>query len=66
MLRVSEDTHAVLGEMRRPGESFSQAVTRLILVYSEMFYDTEKGEWDPSESSICPKPIDMSSFGVDE
>lgn len=66
MLRVSEDTHSVLEDLKRPRESYSQAITRLLLFYSHMLYDMEKDEWDPSESSVCQKPVDMSSCGVDE
>jgi hypothetical protein len=66
MLRVSEDTHAVLGEMRRPGESFSQAITRMIMFYSDLFYDVKTDTWAPSESDIYPRPVDMSDFGVKE
>ncbi len=65
-MRVTEDTHSVLEDMKRPGESYSQAISRLILFYSHMLYDMEQEEWRSEESSVCPRPVDMSSFGVDE
>jgi len=66
MLRVSEDTHSVLEDLKRPRESYSQAITRLLLFYSHMLYNMEDGEWISEEPSVCPRPVDMSSFGVDE
>ena len=65
-VRLTEDTHAVLQNMKRPNESFSQVISRMMLFYSHMLYDMENEEWRPEEPSVCPKPIDMSSFGVDE
>ena len=66
MLRVSEDTHSVLEDLKRPRESYGQAITRLLLFYSHLLYDMENEEWIQEESSVCPRPVDMSSFGVDE
>ena len=64
-VRLTEDTHCVLEDMKRTGESYSQAISRLILFYSHMLYDMDKRQWKPEESSVCSRPIDMSSFGVE-
>ena len=65
-VRLTEDTHCVLEDMKRPNESYSQAISRMMLFYSHILYDMENEEWIPEESNVCPWPVDMSSFGVDE
>jgi hypothetical protein len=52
MLRISNDMHAVLSEMKRPQESYNKLLTRLVGFYGDMLFDDEKDEWMPIEANV--------------
>ncbi|MHA2301491.1 MAG: DUF7557 family protein [Candidatus Thorarchaeota archaeon] len=52
MIRISEDTHAVLSEMKRPQESYNKLLTRLVGFYGDMLFDDMKGKWMPIEANV--------------